>query len=287
MQAQAFETSAQHAAGLPLGLAPTLAEMPCSPIARPDWRDCGVITMGGGTASIQGEAAGYAPTFAPTFLPACFLWLRADLGVVPGTGVHSWLDQSGQGNTCSQATGSKQPTLNTSDAAYNNQSTLSFASASTQFLQSGAFTTAPGTATTLVIVGEMDTQQMYFFDGIGSSNRNAMFFDASKNFSTYQGTTTLAYAAPTPGSKHVWGVQFTGTSANAMFQDSSQTPVITGSSGTNSILGSTIGADYNTGAGFFLTGKIAEVIFYNRVLLAAELLMLFAYLGARYAIAVS
>jgi hypothetical protein len=42
--------------------------------------------------------------------PQLTLWLRADLGITIGTGVSAWADQSGYGNTFTQATGGLQPT---------------------------------------------------------------------------------------------------------------------------------------------------------------------------------
>jgi hypothetical protein len=231
-----------------------------------------------------GEGASPQSVWSPAMIGGQVLWLRADIGTVIATGVSQWNDQSGQGNNVSQVTGSKQPTRNIIDPVYNNQSTLSFASASSQYLVSGTWGSSPS-VTTIIIVGEMDGNTQYFIDGITSSNRNAIFFDASKNFSSYQGTTTLAFGAPTPGSPHVWATQFTGTAANAMFQDNSQTPVITGNSGTNLLTGTIIGSYY--GPGDYLQGKIAEVIIYNSVLSPSQMSTVFHYLGARYGITVS
>lgn len=54
----------------------------------------------------------------PRDVPGCLLWLRADLGVTIGTGVATWADQSGNGHNATQATGSKQPIRNATDADF-------------------------------------------------------------------------------------------------------------------------------------------------------------------------
>jgi hypothetical protein len=50
----------------------------------------------------------------PTQIAGLKLWLRADVGITVVTGVSSWIDQSGNGNNFTQATGANQPTFTAS-----------------------------------------------------------------------------------------------------------------------------------------------------------------------------
>ena len=72
-------------------------------------------------AVTDGVLAGFG---LPSVSNALQLWLRADLGTTIATGVSQWNDQSQIGDSnrnVVQATGGQQPTLNSSDATYNNR----------------------------------------------------------------------------------------------------------------------------------------------------------------------
>lgn len=69
-------------------------------------------------AAIQGPlgtaGGAAAAAFVPTSISGLVLWLKADsLGLSDGTGVSSWTDSSGSGNTASQGTGGNQPLYKT------------------------------------------------------------------------------------------------------------------------------------------------------------------------------
>ena len=58
------------------------------------------------------------------------------------------------GQARTQGTGSKQPTRTATDAAYNNQATVSFASGSAQCMQTAAFASTIAQVYTIWIIGE-------------------------------------------------------------------------------------------------------------------------------------
>lgn len=230
--------------------------------------------------------------FTPTSISGCVLWLRADLGVTIGTGVSAWADQSGTGDSnknCTQATGSNQPTRNSSDTAYNNQTTLSFASASSQFLQSGTWSTAPPTsAATIFVVGNTDGTgaRQAFTDGLsaatyglwnndnGSETNTVAFF-----LSAYLIKTGASLGSPSA----VAVTCIAGSSSSAIFANA-KTALGTGSPGTSSPTGLTLGAF--AGGGSYLNGKIAEVIIYNSDIGSSNRSLVWNYLGSRYGISI-
>lgn len=73
-----------------------------------------------------------------------YFWLRADLGVTVATGVSAWADQYGL-NNATQATGAAQPTLSASDAAFNNQASITFDGTDDALVFTGLDLPAPGT----------------------------------------------------------------------------------------------------------------------------------------------
>lgn len=84
-----------------------------------------------GRVASSGRVAMASRITSPLDLPNLAYWFRADLGVsTTGGKVTNWLDQSGNGHHVSQSTDSQRPTFNASDANFNNQSTFTFANAS-------------------------------------------------------------------------------------------------------------------------------------------------------------
>jgi hypothetical protein len=104
---------------------------------------------------VRDGASSPAVTPLTIFGSSVELWLRADLGVTIGTGVSAWADQSGKGRHCTQATGSRQPTVVSSWK--NGKPALDFDPAALQVLAnaSGAIL-ANGAAYSLFVVGAKD-----------------------------------------------------------------------------------------------------------------------------------
>lgn len=241
------------------------------------------LALGTGIADVQGGGA-----FIPTQLSGCTLWLRADLGTTIATGVSQWNDQSGTGDSNKnvvQATGSKQPTLTASDAAYNNQATLSFASASLQVLRSGTWSVALTQPTTVIVVGNWTVNSGgRFIDGLTQHTLEILDNGASSGISIDASVQLSAGASSYDGSKAVICGVFNGASSK-IFKNNSQTPLVTGNAGATGATGTEVGAEAN--GSNYLNGKIAEVIIYNKVLALSDQLTVFQYLGTRYNISVS
>ena len=238
-----------------------------------------------------GPSLGGLPPFtSPKLLSGLVAWYRADKGTTIATGVSAWADQSGVGDAnrnLTQATGAKQPTLNASDATYNHQATLSFASAASQYLASGTFSVAIPNPSTQFVVGNWDgaASVEVMLDGIDGTNRQAIFNGGSG------GSTVVAFFA---------GTQVNATVANnavplvmcALNNGASsgqyvnaKTPKSTTNPGANTAAGVTVGID-NDKASFPLNGKVAEVIVYNRALSQNEINRVLGYLGTRYGITI-
>jgi hypothetical protein len=229
--------------------------------------------------------AGVSGQFLPTQLAGCVLWLRADLGITLNSGnVSAWADQSGSGHSVSQGTGSAQPTYVTIDAAYGNKATLSFASASSQVLQSASWTLSQ--PCTQIVVGNVTSSAAAqgFVDFQSAGTEQTMYNPTGGGGGMFAGVNLSAGAVTSPS---VLAGTFNGASSN-LYLNNSQTAAASGSAGTNNGQGGIDVGSLGGGApSAFLNGKIAEMIMYNRNLGAAELKSVFAYLGSRYGIATS
>jgi hypothetical protein len=226
--------------------------------------------------------------FLPTEIAGCVFWVRADRGITLGTGlgVSAWVDQSGTGDVKKnllQATAIKQPTFIPVTASYNFKPTLSFPSASAQYVQSVAWSAALVQPATAVIVGNctQDTTRV-LFDGIDGTNRLDQFVTPGFwNVSSNGGATEISVATATAGSPSVFVGIYNGASSKAY--KSAQTPS-SGSVGANGLAGLTIGAAFDGTVP--MLGNAAEMIIYNRVLSQSEVNQILAYGGSRYSIAI-
>lgn len=207
---------------------------------------------------------------------------RADLGTTVATGVSQWLDQSGSARTVTQATGSKQPTLNASDAAYNGQSTLSFVPANSQELDSGTWASISQPYSIFIVGNISGTLDQGLVGGTSSivEVRGNSSGGATKNTlyaGSFLNSSVAADNLPT-----VFGCLFNGASSSVWV--SAKTANATGAAGTNALADFQIGKD---GAGnHFLNGKMAEICVYNVALTTGNISSLFDYFGNRYGITI-
>ena len=235
-----------------------------------------------------GRGASSGLVWTPKAITGLQLWLRADLGVTIGTGVSAWADQSGTGDAnknVTQATGSKQPTLNASDANYNNKPTLSFSSAASQCLVSGLWASPLSQPWTVVAVGQDDgtvSAQVYVESGsdLAGSNRVLVYQNAT-NYELNAGAALVANARD--ATPH--GLVGVVNGVSSRIYNSARTAVATGDAGARAPLGATfIGETFADTA--FLNGKIAEVIVWSGALSDAQLAPVWNYIASRYAITV-
>lgn len=220
-------------------------------------------------------SAGFAP-FIPTNISGCILWLRADKGIVLGTGVSAWNDLSGNNQNVTQSTGNKQPTYNSKDAQYNNQPTLSFLGSSFQELDNSSFSASQ--PNTWYFVGNCSTTSA-FSDGTGQScliTATALGAEAP-NFSTYIPTT------PPPSNPTV-AVYIFNSTTSAIYANNSNKSINGGNYGTNGITNINIGGAFALSDN--MTGKIAEVIIYKGAHTNKQIEAVMNYAGSRYDIGV-
>lgn len=222
--------------------------------------------------------------FKPTQFSGCALWLRADLGVTIATGASVWADQSGTGDgnkNVLQATGSKQPTVVT----WQGQKALSFATASAQYLQGGAWATPLTQTCTVIIIGQCDT---------GNSGASGILDDRTTiekfGFYAQPATPTNIVFVQTPISNVQTNIAaatpfcLTATATTSLFTNRiNGTTSTTTVASANQLTGTIVGA--LSGGVDTHQGKIAEIVMFNRLLASAETGALYAYVESRYGIA--
>jgi hypothetical protein len=233
-------------------------------------------------------------TFLPTNVPGLELWLRSDKGVtLSGSMVTGWADQSGTGDTNKNMVGgggSANPTYNTSDSSYNNYPSINFADASSQFMNSGTWTTSIAQPYTIFVVGNDDGTSgagAEVFVG-GATVTNPWFYNNAGLYSLLAGGTDFTSISAT-GIPEVFRGEYNGSSSTLSV--SKTTPNTSGTVGAGSIGAGTsgvwLGTDEQYESSHFLNGKIVEVIVYNSILSSSNVALVQNYLSARYAIAIS
>lgn len=205
----------------------------------------------------------------------CVLWLHAEKGVTIATGVSNWADQSGAGNHATQGTGALQPTW-VSSGKVGGRANLRF-NGTSQYL---AMPSIPVAAWTLAMVHTVDSKQG-FGGVISNKSAGVVGFVIPNSSSTaylaeriirWDGTTetgktwntATGMALPLSAKSYVYTSDFTTFKVD----DTQLSPLADGGTGWANAL--TIGA----AAGACVGMDLAEVMLWNRVLTAAELLQL-------------
>ena len=262
-------------------LACVFALFACNPPAAPPSADAGAragsyipasnaaYLMGkplGTTTPVAGDSYTYTGTaYLPQgdvfAIPGLKLFYRADLGITTVSGaVSSWVDQTSAALAATQGTAGQRPVYNATDAAYNNQPTLSFTAASTQLLQS-ASVAALGQPLTICLVGQNDEtingEYMVSFGDNAFTNLVAIAWTNTPGLyiigQSFAAKTTSA-SVTSPGI--ICGTLNGATSA--IFTTNSQTADGTGAAGANTIT-TKISIGGRSDGGSTLNGKLAEV----------------------------
>jgi hypothetical protein len=209
-------------------------------------------------------------------------WWRADAGITLATGVSAWADQSGNGATLSQATGTAQPTYLAVNggSAFGGMPALSFASASTQTLANGTFATPnPSTAYFAAAFSVATGTHGVFSDSAGTQI-GALITGGNDEI------TAGAFLATSGGastSAAVWCAAFNGATS-ALYINSSSAAVASGNAGTNTGTSLSVGGSVGLG---YMQGQIAELFIFSGAHTAAQRQQMMLYLGSRYLIGVS
>ena len=188
--------------------------------------------------------------------------------------VSEWRDKSGNGYDLTQGTGTAQPTTGT--RTLNGLNVLDF-DGSSDYLQ-GAFGGTLSQPNTIFAVFQNDAASPadYIYDGDDGTNRHAFYLSSNK-YNLFAGGNPNGGTIDTD--PHISKAVFNGAGSSLFIDGSS---VFTGSVGTQSMDGITVGARYN-GANF-LDGAIAELIVVDGTLTADEISRVENYLANKWGI---
>jgi hypothetical protein len=229
------------------------------------------------------------------------LWLKADsLDLADGDAVTSWKDVSGNGHEFTQATASAQPSYTASDSDFNN---MPLVACDGNDEMSAPFSALLNTnQITLFVVAAVTTDNDNY-NGILVSRRtspNVQGFNLYGNMTGSSNSWQFWY-----GRGANFGAISAGTDTVTVNQPSILTAQIAGGDGAGAIATQTFRVDgvlkgtkneafYKATAGnyglgrvptpYYLNGQIAEIIQYNRVLSATEVLQVEGYLADKYGI---
>lgn len=215
------------------------------------------------------------------------LWLKADQWLSGGNVVETWTDASGSGKDATQPTAAKRPTCVAS--AVNGLNAVDFSgSKSLQIIP-----TIPsdfGNGLTLYVVtkpSSASTNDRILDLGNGAPNNNILLTLDSTSTSKFWATGNSAITGPnstSTSSYKVLEVNHTGREAAAIFSngDIKQSLTVLANPGIAARTQNFIGQ--SPGNSNFLSGRIAEIILYDRSLNIDEQLKVRAYLAGRYAL---
>jgi hypothetical protein len=221
----------------------------------------------------------------PHALSGLILWLRTDIGITLNAGnVSAWADQSGAGNSVTQATPGNQPAFVASGGP-NNVPYLSLVGGANVHGLVGAATIGAQPLEYLIAARStvsLPPNTAYLIDF--STNVNTVFQNSATNVvDQFDGTTIGNGVTVTIGSDFILDSFFSGASSQQTLNGgapvSGSNPGVTAPS-----------APPTVGNSGLLTrewgGRIYEIAVYNRQLLAAERLAITRYMGARYGVTV-
>ena len=225
------------------------------------------------------------PTFIPRNIAGLLAWYRADLGFTGGR----WLDQSNTGDpqkNLLQPVVAQQPTLNSADAAYNHQSTLSFASAATQFMASGVWASPLAQPYTIIAIGNDDggvVKNEGYAANLAGNERMGTFAGGDTYDLWDGGANVLTDGTALSSTPRVLIGIFNGASSEIF--NNAMTVKAIGNAGANNLTGFVAAAFSSSGLAP-LNGKLAELMVYGGILSQASINAILTYASQRYGIAI-
>lgn len=207
----------------------------------------------------------WAPTDASVTLRA---WYRADLGITGAAPVTALADQSGAGDA-NRNQAAINGTLNAGDIAYGGNDTISDLRAN----RGGAWSVAPATPITIVVIGEAGAVKSLISDG---ASENMLWNNADPVARLYSTTGALASLVDISAPSAVMATD-DGATANLYVNDFTAPSV----SGATWLTGGTTGFDLGIGVAGVgnLVGKIAEIMVFGGLLTPTDLTNLRTYLN--------
>jgi hypothetical protein len=209
------------------------------------------------------------------------LWLKADAGVgLNGSTVVHWYDQSGNGNTASQATGSAQPTLVQNDI--NGYPALHFDGANT-FLQTAAPVTTSTQYSMFVVstIGNSSSAPGPVYNGNSTANGYGLLRSNTADYGAmYGGQSYLTFGTLALGAQMQELVR-DGSGTTTFYHNSAQSGS-TSSATPNTPTTATYIGGVNSNTSNLFSGDVAEVLIYNRALSTSERQQVEQYLTVKY-----
>jgi len=210
------------------------------------------------------------------------LWLKADAGVgLNGSTVAHWYDQSGHGNTASQATGSAQPTLVQNDI--NGYPALHFDGAN-NFLQTAAPVTTSTQYSLFVVstLGNSSSSPGPVYNGDSSANGYGFLRPNTADYGAlYGGQSYLTFGTLVTTGAQTQELVRDGSGTTTFYHNSTQSGS-TSSATPNTPTTATYIGGVNSNASNLFSGDIAEVLIYNRALSTSERQQVEQYLTVKY-----
>jgi len=244
----------------------------------------------GSRTAVAASSGGETP-FSPADLSGLSLWLKADAGVtLLGSNVTAWADQSGNGKN---ATSIVPPTFESN--AKNGKPAISFAGTN---IMTAPAVFSGSNSRTFFVVYYTDNTEPVSNSIAGQSNlatpaAGKIFFIQARNDFLDSSPYLAGYSADLAGPAYendVWKIasaDYDGTNASLYWNgDNYNSDVLTlDTYNTGNCF--TIGCFYDQAEGGyteFFSGKITEIITYNRVLNGTERGQVNTYLNIKYAI---
>lgn len=229
----------------------------------------------GNSPAIYGAAA--AP-FSPDDIAGIQLWLDASdsATITIATGVSQWDDKSGNSRHASQATGSKQPTVNT--AAQNGLDTIRFTSANSQEMALAGTDISVDSAYTIAFVGQRagpsGTNEIAL---LGAAGSRGLWWNSGTDLTVYN-STNYAQAAIASTVYNSIICTLTGSTGAIYLNGTLQTTNI----GAFSLAAVWDTLGHIAQNGIYTNADIAEVIVYDTVLSSGDRTSVQDYLKAKW-----
>lgn len=233
---------------------------------------------------VLGKGAGLqiAGGFNPTSITGLQAWFKADAitGKNDGDAIAQWNDSSGNARHATQATGANQPLYKTN--ILNGKPVARFDG--TDSLATASFTaiTQPTTIFVVASTRTSGTGTQFICDGIGSTNRNAIFEASGAGTMSIFSNAVLASAITGAQPLSIWTALFNNTASDLR---KNGTSIVNGTSGAQVLTGVRLGASDTASSN--LIGDIAEYLLYVGNVSGSNRTAVERYLSQKYGIAVA
>jgi len=225
-------------------------------------------------------AAGQTPVLPVT--AGNILWLRADRGIArTGAQVSGWADFSGQNNHAAQTVAADQPEWGAASGV-NGTAGVTLDAANTEWMNLVGMTDASTSYTAFCVLEQTGATAGSSYAVLGMGTPDSLWSARANQVGINDGSDRLSGGMMNGEQWLEWHLD-SGAPSTSMFRDGSQIGEV-GVLGTIDWANTKVGRRADAGTAY-LNATISELIVYNRILSAAELAQVRAYIAARYALA--